>query len=329
VKTQRITLDDIATLAGVTKMTVSRYLRTPEKVKRETAERIASVIAEIGYVADLSTASPPQPQPRIGVLIPSFNNQIFADLLAGIESVTSAHGYQTLVVNYDYNAQREEEQIATVLAFNVKALILTESAHTLRAEKYLNAAAIPVAEVMGLTENRGRINVGFDNYRAGFDMTQLLLASGKQRVIYFGSMSDRRDEQRYAGYCDAVQAAGLPAGRIVPNKVSSVSIGTGMMTLARQLYPDMDAILCTNDDLAVGVLQECQAAGIAVPQSMAIAGFHGLDIGQATTPRLASVITPRFEMGKIATEIVLKKLHQQPTIEQVNLHYQLSMGATI
>ncbi|MCE0491742.1 LacI family DNA-binding transcriptional regulator [Pantoea sp. Mb-10] len=328
-KTQRITLDDIATLAGVTKMTVSRYLRTPEKVKRETAERIASVIAEIGYVADLSTASPPQPQPRIGVLIPSFNNQIFADLLAGIESVTSAHGYQTLVVNYDYNAQREEEQIATVLAFNVKALILTESAHTLRAEKYLNAAAIPVAEVMGLTENRGRINVGFDNYRAGFDMTQLLLASGKQRVIYFGSMSDRRDEQRYAGYCDAVQAAGLPAGRIVPNKVSSVSIGTGMMTLARQLYPDMDAILCTNDDLAVGVLQECQAAGIAVPQSMAIAGFHGLDIGQVTTPRLASVITPRFEMGKIATEIVLKKLHQQPTIEQVNLHYQLSMGATI
>ncbi len=329
-KTQRITLDDIATLAGVTKMTVSRYLRTPEKVKTETAEKIASVIDEIGYVPDPeNTATAKQNQPRIGVLIPSFNNQIFADLLAGIESVTSAQGYQTLVVNYDYNAQREEEQIATVLAFNIKGLILTESVHTVRAEKYLNAANIPVAEVMGLTEASGRINVGFDNYRAGYDMTAMLLASGKQRVIYFGSMSDRRDEQRYAGYRDAVEAAGFPAGRIVPNKVSSVSIGTGMMTLARQLYPDMDAILCTNDDLAVGVLQECQAAGIAVPQAMAIAGFHGLDIGQATTPRLASVITPRFEMGKVATEIVLKKINQQPTIEQVNLHYRLSMGATI
>ncbi len=329
-KTQRITLDDIATLAGVTKMTVSRYLRTPEKVKTETAEKIASVIAEIGYVADSENVSATkQNPPRIGVLIPSFNNQIFADLLAGIESVTSAHGYQTLVVNYDYNAQREEEQIATVLAFNIKGLILTESVHTVRAEKYLNAAKIPVAEVMGLTEARGRINVGFDNYRAGYDMTAMLLASGKQRVIYFGSMSDRRDEQRYAGYRDAVEAAGLPAGRIVPNKVSSVSIGTGMMTLARQLYPEMDAILCTNDDLAVGVLQECQAARIAVPQAMAIAGFHGLEIGQATTPRLASVITPRFEMGKVATEIILKKINQQPTIEQVDLHYRLSMGATI
>lgn len=329
-KTQRITLDDIATLAGVTKMTVSRYLRTPEKVKTETAEKIASVIAEIGYVADSeNVAATKQNPPRIGVLIPSFNNQIFADLLAGIESVTSAHGYQTLVVNYDYNAQREEEQIATVLAFNIKGLILTESVHTVRAEKYLNAANIPVAEVMGLTEARGRINVGFDNYLAGYDMTAMLLASGKQRVIYFGSMSDRRDEQRYAGYRDAVEAAGLPAGRIVPNKVSSVSIGTGMMTLARQLYPEMDAILCTNDDLAVGVLQECQAARIAVPQAMAIAGFHGLEIGQATTPRLASVITPRFEMGKVATEIILKKINQQPTIEQVDLHYRLSMGATI
>jgi DNA-binding LacI/PurR family transcriptional regulator len=132
-KAQRITLNDIAELAGVTKMTVSRYLRTPDKVKPETAERIASVIAEIGYEPDPDNPAMSIVVPRIGVLIPSFHNQIFADLLAGIESVTAAHGYQTLVVNYDYDRQREEEQIAAVLAFNVKGL-LTESVHTLRAE---------------------------------------------------------------------------------------------------------------------------------------------------------------------------------------------------
>ena len=171
-KAQRITLHDIAELAGVTKMTVSRYLRTPEKVKPETAERIASVIAEIGYQPDPDNpAMTSVAVPRIGVLIPSFHNQIFADLLAGIESVAAGHGYQTLVVNYDYDRQREEEQIAAVLAFNVKGLLLTESVHSLRADKYLNAAKIPIAEVMGLAENPGRINVGFDNFQAGFDMT--------------------------------------------------------------------------------------------------------------------------------------------------------------
>jgi len=329
-KMQRITLHDIATLAGVTKMTVSRYLRTPEKVKAETAERIASVIAEVGYQPDADNpVIASHSLPRIGVLIPSFHNQIFADLLAGIESVTSVQGYQTLVVNYDYDKKREEEQIAAVLAFNVKALLLTETSHSVRAEKYLNAAAIPVAEVMGLTQTPGRINVGFDNTRAGFDMTNMLIASGKKRIIYFGSMSDVRDEQRYAGYCEAMAAAYFAPGRIVPNKVSSVAIGTGMMTLARQMYPDMDGILCTNDDLAVGVLQECRAAGILVPQQLAIAGFHGLEIGQVTTPKLATVITPRFDMGKIAAEILIRKIQQQPTIEQVDLHYRLSMGATI
>lgn len=329
-KVQRITLDDVATLAGVTKMTVSRYLRTPEKVKPETAERIASVIAEVGYQPDPDNpAVSSQATPRIGVLIPSFNNQIFADVLAGIESVTTAHGYQTLVVNYDYDSQREEEQIATVLALNVKALLLTESVHTLRAEKYLKAAKIPVAEVMGLSSNPERINVGFDNYRAGFDMTNMLLASGKKQIIYFGSMSDIRDEQRYAGYCQAMHEAGREVGRIAPNKVSSVMIGTGMMTLARQMYKQMDGILCTNDDLAVGVLQECIASGIKVPQEMAIAGFHGLEIGQIITPRLASVLTPRVEMGKVATEILIKKIKGLPTIEKVDLHYRLSMGETI
>ncbi|MCU6664655.1 MAG: LacI family DNA-binding transcriptional regulator [Silvania sp.] len=329
-KVQRITLDDVATLAGVTKMTVSRYLRTPEKVKPETAARIASVIAEVGYQPDPDNpAVSSQATPRIGVLIPSFNNQIFADVLAGIESVTTAHGYQTLVVNYDYDSQREEEQIATVLALNVKALLLTESVHTLRAEKYLKAAKIPVAEVMGLSSNPDRINVGFDNYRAGFDMTNMLLASGKKQIIYFGSMSDIRDEQRYAGYCQAMSEAGREVGRIAPNKVSSVMIGTGMMTLARQMYKEMDGILCTNDDLAVGVLQECIASGIKVPQEMAIAGFHGLEIGQIITPRLASVLTPRVEMGKVATEILIKKIKGLPTIEKVDLHYRLSLGETI
>ncbi|NIF23874.1 MULTISPECIES: LacI family DNA-binding transcriptional regulator [Pantoea] len=329
-KMQRITLHDIATLSGVTKMTVSRYLRMPHKVSQETAARIASVIDELGYEPDADNPIVASNSlPRIGVLIPSFNNQIFADLLAGIESVTTAQGFQTVVVNYDYDLQREEEQIATVLAFNVKALLLTETVHTLRAEKYLNAANIPVAEVMGISTNLNRINVGFDNYQAGYDMTNMLIASNRRCIIYFGSMSDVRDEQRYQGYRDAMLAANLPEGRIVPNKVSSVSIGTGMMTLARQMYPEIDGILCTNDDLAVGVLQECRASGIRVPEQMAIAGFHGLDIGQVTTPQLASVVTPRFEMGKVATEILIKKIQQRPTIERVNLHYRLSMGASL
>ncbi|HHH1009072.1 TPA: substrate-binding domain-containing protein [Yersinia enterocolitica] len=329
-KNQRVTLQDIALLAGVTKMTVSRYLRTPEKVAPETGERIAQVMAEVNYSADSEgETSLNQKSPRIGILVPSFNNQIFSDLLAGIESVTAASGYQTLVVNYNYNKEREEEQIVNLLSCQISGLILTDSEHTLRADKYLNASELPVAQVMDLEPQFNRITVGFNNYQAAYDMTATLLASGKQNVVYFGSMSDVRDRKRYQGYSQAMTDAGFAPLRITPNKVSSVSIGAGMLALARQMYPQVDAIFCTNDDMAVGVLQECLKLGMVVPVEMAISGFHGLDIGQATTPVLASVTTPRFEMGKVAAEILIKKIKKIPTIEQVDLHYRISLGGTI
>lgn len=329
-KLPRITLEDIASLADVTKMTVSRYLRTPHKVGKETGARIAAVMAEIGYQRDADNPQvASQTQPRIGVVIPSFHNLIFADLLAGIESVAAPAGWQTLVMNYDYDLQREEEQIATALACHVSALLLTETVHTLRAEKYLSTARVPVAEVMALAATAGRINVGFDNRRAAYEMTQRLIAGGRRQAVWFGSMADLRDEQRYAGYRDAMAAAGLPAGRITPNRISSVSAGYDMMTLARRHYPAMDAIFCTNDDLAVGVLQACVQQGIAVPQQMAIVGFHGLEIGQLTTPKLASVITPRFEMGKIATQLLIRKINKMETEESVELPCILSNGETL
>lgn len=326
-RNQRVTLQDIAQLADVTKMTVSRFLRTPEKVSPETRERITKVMEEVGY--PLEEARGPAKAPRIGILVPSFNNQIFSDLLAGIESVTAAQGYQTLVVNYDYSKEREEEHIINLLGYQLAGLILTDCVHTLKADKYLNAAEIPVAQVMDLDDTHGRIAVGFDNQQAGYDMANTLLASGKEHVVYFGSMSDARDQKRYQGYRRAMDESGLTPLHITPNKVSSVSIGAGMLAMARQLDPQTNAILCTNDDIAVGVLQECLKLGIRVPQDMAISGFHGLDIGLATTPLLASVITPRFEMGKVVAEILLKKIKNLPTIERVDLHYRISLGGTI
>ena len=129
-------------------------------------------------------------------------------------------------------------------------------------------------------------------------MTEALLASGKRHIVYFGAMSDARDNKRYRGYCRAMASQGQTPRQIAPHRVSSVSIGADMLAMARERYPQLDGILCTNDDLAVGVLQACLRLGVRVPQEVALSGFHGLDIGQATTPSIASVITPRFDMGK-------------------------------
>lgn len=329
-KNNRMTLQDIARLAGLNKMTVSRYLRDPGQVSARSRELIAKVMEENNYIPNrapeilLSARSK-----TIGVLIPSFRNQIFADVLAGIESVTSAHQYQTLIANYEYDPQREEREVLNLLSYNIDGLILTGKQHSDRMVQYVRASGIPVAELMDYGGQQLDIQVGFDNEKAAWDMTNAFLESGKRAIAFFGSMDDPRDLSRFHGTELALAAHGLKAYHMAPRTISSVTLGRQMFLQMQQSRPDIDAIFCTNDDLAVGVLLECQAQGKAVPQAIAIAGFHGLEIGRARLQKIASVITPRYDIGKTASEILIARLTGKDAPDRVNLAYQIYYGDTL
>lgn len=325
-----MTLQDIAALTGVTKMTVSRYLRDPNQVSQKNRETIGKVLEEIHYIPNRAPEILLNSRSKcIGVLIPSFRNQIFSDVLAGIESVTSKLHYQTLIANYEYDQVLEEEKIINLLSYNIDAIILTEKRHTDRTRQYLRSANIPIAELMDITEQHLGIQIGFDNEKAAYEMTQAILESGKQRIVYLGSMADPRDASRYQGVCRALAQANQQPRQLTPNSISSITLGSQLFIQAQHQFPDMDALFCTNDDLAVGALLECQAQGIKVPEQIAIAGFHGLDIGRANTQKLASVITPRFDIGKTAAEQLLNKLAGKPALEHIDLSYQIYFGDTL
>lgn len=281
-KNNRMTLQDIANLAGLNKMTVSRYLRDPGQVSERSRELISKVMEENNYIPNRAPEILLNARSKtIGVLIPSFRNQIFADVLAGIESVTSARQYQTLIANYEYDPQREEREVLNLLSYNIDGLILTGKQHSDRMVQYVRASGIPVAELMDFGGQQLDIQVGFDNEKAAWDMTHAFLESGKRAIAFFGSMDDPRDLSRFHGTELALAEHGLKAYHMAPKTISSVALGRQMFLQMQQSRPDIDAIFCTNDDLAVGVLLECQAQGKAVPQEMAIAGFHGLEIGRA------------------------------------------------
>ncbi|PXV35151.1 transcriptional regulator, partial [Salmonella enterica subsp. enterica serovar Newport] len=108
------------------------------------------------------------------------------------------------------------------------------------------------------------------------------------------------------------------------------SSGIELMRQARREYPQLDGIFCTNDDLAVGAAFECQRLGLKIPDDMAIAGFHGHDIGQVMEPRLASVLTPRERMGSIGAERLLARIRGETvTPKMLDLGFTLSPGGSI
>ena len=323
-------MQDIANLAGLNKMTVSRYLRDPAQVSQRSRELIAKVMEENNYIPNRAPEILLNARSKtLGVLIPSFRNQIFADLLAGVESATSAHRYQTLIANYEYDPEREEREVLNLLSYNIDGLILTSMNHTDRMRQYLRASGIPVAELMDIGGQQIDIQVGFDNEKAAQERAQAFLESGKRHVAFLGSMDDHRDRGRFRGVSEALAGQGLQPVHIAPHAISSVALGRQMFLQLQQAHPETDAVFCTNDDLAVGVLLECQAQGIAVPEKIAIAGFHGLEIGRARLQKVASVVTPRFEVGRVAGEAIIRRLGGEESAARVDLGYQIYYGDTL
>lgn len=331
IKHKRPTLQDIANHLGITKMTVSRYLRNPDLVSKETGVKIAQTIEQIGYIPNRTPDILSNAKSRaIGVLVPSLTNQVFADVIKGIEQITDQAGYQTMLAHYGYSEQKEEQRIESLLSYHIDGIILSENHHSPRTLKMLEVAHIPVIEIMDSSEIGIQQAIGFDNFAAAQAMVETMVARGSKHIVYFGARMDKRSQLKMQGYIYAMQKNGLTPNSITTEEHSSFTLGAEQLQQALVKFPQIDGIFCTNDDLAIGALFECQRLGISVPKQIKIAGFHGHDVGQSLTPQLASVITPRLDIGRVAARELLDRLNDVPQQSPIiNLGYKIHLGESV
>lgn len=330
-KKARPTLQDVADQVGVTKMTVSRYLRNPQSVAEKTREKIAAVIEELGYIENRAPAMLSKSSSRaIGILLPSLSNQIFASFVQGIETVTKAHGYETLLAHFSYDELEEERKIASLLSYQVDGLILTESHHTERTLQMIKNAGIPVVETMELPSQPIDMAVGLDHIEASYQVVKRMIASGKRHIAYFGARLDTRTKLRMQGYDRAMLEAGLTPQHVLTGDHSSFSLADELLQRALAIMPTLDGVFCTNDDIAIGTLLVAQQRGIAVPAQLAVVGYNALDIGQTISPKLTSVDTPRFQIGEKSAELLLARLRgEQPEQSVVDMGYKITAGESV
>ena len=312
-------------------MTVSRYLRAPDSVAPATQEKIAQAIEASGYIrnrvpAILSKSS----SKSIGIVIPSLSNQIFADLVQGIEKVTAQFGYDTLIAHTGYNAEVEQEKIDVMLSYQIDGLILTETQHTPRTLRMLSQAAIPVVETMEIPSAPIDMAVGLDHQQAAFEAVSKIIASGKQQPVYLAARLDSRTLLRQAGYEHAMKAAGLTPVTVSTSAHSSFTLGGDLFKQAQAQCPNIDAVFCTNDDIAVGVMLYCHQQGIAIPADVAVVGYNGLNIGAAMSPVLTSVVTPREIMGETSARLLMSRLAGEAISESmITIPYSFTDGGSL
>ena len=191
-------------------------------------------------------------------------------------------------------------------------------------------ANIPVIEIMDTNDVGIQQVIGFDNIAAAQAMVETIINRGHKNVVYFSARMDKRTQLKMQGYEQAMRKHGYEPYSLITEEPSSFTLGAEQLRQILRERPETDGIFCTNDDLAIGALFECQRLGIKVPKQIAIAGFHGHDVGQSLTPQLASVITPRLEIGKTAAQELLNRLNNIPQQSSIiNLGYHIHLGESI
>jgi LacI family gluconate utilization system Gnt-I transcriptional repressor len=302
----RPTIADVAKRAGVGAITVSRALREPDRVSVELRKQIAEAVEALGYVPDSNARALASSRADvIGVLVPSLTNNVFADVVRGIYDGLSDSNLQVLLGDTHYSGMEEERLLRVFLGQRPSALIVAGIDQTKGARALLETAGCPVVQIMEMNDDPVDMLVGFSHFEGGRTVARHLLAAGYKRVGFIGARMDPRSQRRLAGYRSVVEAAGVFDPRLITTTTapSSVTMGRELFRDALGRVPTLDAVFCNNDDLALGVLFECNRAALDVPSKIGIAGFNDLEMMQVAFPSITSVRTPRYQIGRRAIEM--------------------------
>jgi LacI family gluconate utilization system Gnt-I transcriptional repressor len=314
----RATLADVASSAGVTAITVSRYLREPQRVAAATAHRIAQAVAATGYVPNkqagaLASAGAGASR-MVAALIPSIANSIFAETVQGLAEALQGSGCELLLAATDYSVEREEAQLRALMGWFPSAIVVTGRRHTDAATALLHQARARGAPVIEIWDHHaqhdGFIQIGFDHAEVGRAMAAHLIERGHHRLAYLdsGVAEDFRAHERGEGFlAEASRRRARATLLIAPRAGDAMQAGREALPclLDAQGRPAFDAVACANDLLACGVLLGAPHARLQVPRDIALLGFGDFALGRQLDPALSTVQVPRREIGRVAARALL------------------------
>lgn len=301
-------MEDVARAAGVSMITVSRALNTPDKLAAATLARVRSAIDSLRYVPNLTAGSLASKRSRIvAAIVPTIANSIFSETVDGLAQALAPRGYQLLLGQSHYRADEEAALVGAFLGRRVDGIVLTGLAHARGVRAGLQRAGVPVVETWDLGPRPIDMLVGFSNAAAGEAAARHLAGKG-YRVLGFIGGDDDRSAARLAGFRAGAKACRL--GDVAVATVTSPStLDEGAAALAglMQRSDPPRAVFCTNDMLAAGAVFECRRRRIAVPAKVAVMGFADLPIAAGMEPALTTIQVRSGEMGRRVGAMLLRR----------------------
>ena len=325
-----VTLADIAKLAGVSPVTVSRAINTPALVKPRTLEAIEKVIARTGYVPNLLAGGLASRRTRlIAAIVPSVASTIFAETIEGLNAELVSAGYQLLLGLSGYEPARELELTRAILARRPDGVILTGITHLKETRAMLTGAGLPIVEIWDSTPSPLDTAVGFSHAAVGALVAEHLLIRGYDRYAQVGA-NDPRAVQRRDGFVSRLRGvADVELPDLEMNSPSTFRDGRLAMAQLLDRGKGTLGVFCSSDVVAHGALAEAYARGCRMPDQLAIVGFGDFDFAPHTHPPLTTVRIDRRDIGTKAAQSILRKIAGDKNVEaMINIDFHIVVRGT-
>jgi len=313
-----VTLHDVAKLAGVAPITASRALNTPDQVSAEVLQKVTAAVSRTGYVANRLAGGLASARSRlVAAVVPTISGPVFLQTVQSLTEALAEHGYQLMLGQSGYVDSREDALVEAIIGRRPDGVVLTGIEHSAEGRKRLVASGIPVVETWDLTPTPIDMLVGFSHPAVGRAVAEFLYARGRRRLAQVAG-ADERSLRRQKAFRDTALGLGLPEPPVfsVP---APTTLKSGRRALAEWLQGglDIDAVFCSSDLLALGVLTEAQARGIAVPGQLAVVGFGDLEIAADLHPALTTVHIDGTAIGRQAARFIVDRAEGREVAERV------------
>ncbi|TKC92252.1 LacI family DNA-binding transcriptional regulator [Trinickia terrae] len=316
-------ITDVAALAGVAPITVSRVFNSPETVAPDTLERVRQVVQKLGYVPNRLASGLSSSRSRlIAAIVPTIAHSLFSETIQVFSETMSRAGYQVLLALSGYSDSSEEALLDAVLSRRPEGVLLTGIAHTDSLRERLRNVGMPVVETWDMTATPIDMLVGFSHHEIGAAVAEHFLQR-KVRAPGLISANDDRALARRDGFRERLAQAGVgEIAEVLVLPPSSIAVGKAALPTLLEQAPNLDAVFCGSDLLAIGVLGAAKRLGLSVPSQLSICGFGDLEYATETTPQLTTVRVDGARIGLTAARCLLDRLSgvEKSKVNNVGFH---------
>jgi LacI family transcriptional regulator len=327
-----VTLRDIADRSGISPATVSRVLNHPDIVRPQLRERVQRVVAEMGYVPHGAARSLASARTRtMGAVVPTVDSALFARIVDGLQHAIHEPGYQLLLSSSIYDPAREVTEVRALLERGVDAMMLVGTSRDAGLYAVLESRGVPYVTTCSWTATMTEPGIGWDNVDAAMRVARYLVDIGHRRFAILAGVT--RDNDRAAGRLEGFRRGlaerGIaPDGCPAPEVPYTIPDARAAMSALLKRSPRPTAVMCGNDILAFGALQECLWAGVHVPGEISITGFDDIDMAAHCHPSITTLRVPAFEIGTKAGELLMATLHTGTRPPLVRIELELVVRGT-